>query len=428
VVKSKHSANLPTEKKTSSTMLDCSLLPDSVSELQLSPSPSEKMAPPAMELSQLPEELLQMISEKLEDCFDVIHARSVCGPWRSIFPFPSCLLRTSYSLPSSTKFPRRSRGSCTLEKFPMFLFRVRSPADVLPSEFFLEAVGQDMSADHMKLPNPIQCSVKVKMGESDPILMNIVDCQILPLGYQYRMVNYDPDSLATRFGGVAFLPLRGGKFVVLIGHSRNLLVFRSAEMRWMRLEGASEAQCKGIIAFRGRFYATFLNGDIFVIDPYTLIPTPLMPSPLTPSQPQRPSNYLFAICDDELFLVEKFNPFPEDEIIDLCRLALRVSVLDEKAGEWAVVTDMGDRVFFSGHYGNVSCSGKDLPDGCGLSKNSIVFTNFGGDVTYAYKYGVHTGREEDDLSFWRFFSENRVNFLKTYSVVTLRVEREAVDT
>ncbi|CAH2061191.1 unnamed protein product, partial [Thlaspi arvense] len=425
IVKSKQSPNFPTEKKTSSTMLDCSLLPDS-----LSPSSSAKMAKPAMELLQLPEELLQIIKDKLKDSFDVIHARSVCCPWRSIFPFPSCLLRTSYSLPSiAAKFPRKSRGSCTVEKFPMFVFRVRSPDNALPSEFFMGGVGQDKSEDHMKLPSSsIQCSVKVKMGECDPTFMNILDCQILPLGYQYRMVGYDPDSFSSSYRGVAFLPLRGGEFIVLMAYSLDLFVLRSAQMRWVRLQRASEAQCKGLVAFRGKFYATFINGDIFVIDPYSREATPLMPTPLMPlQQPLMSSKYLFAIGDDELFLVEKFNPFPEAEGLDFSRLALRVSVLDEKAGEWVVVTDLRDRLFFIGHYGNVSCSGKELPDGCGLSKNSIVYTSFGGDVTYAYKYGVHTGREEDDLSFWRFFRENSVNFLNTYSVVILRVERETVD-
>ncbi|CAN6806708.1 unnamed protein product [Brassica oleracea] len=33
------------------------------------------------EWSLLPEELLQIISKNLDDCFDVVHARSVCTLW-----------------------------------------------------------------------------------------------------------------------------------------------------------------------------------------------------------------------------------------------------------------------------------------------------------------------------------------------------------
>ncbi|KAF3551747.1 hypothetical protein DY000_02006188 [Brassica cretica] len=34
--------------------------------------------------SLLPEELLHIISKNLDECFDVVHARSVCTLWRSI--------------------------------------------------------------------------------------------------------------------------------------------------------------------------------------------------------------------------------------------------------------------------------------------------------------------------------------------------------
>lgn len=34
----------------------------------------------------LPEELLHIILMHMEDCFDVVHARSICNLWRSTFP------------------------------------------------------------------------------------------------------------------------------------------------------------------------------------------------------------------------------------------------------------------------------------------------------------------------------------------------------
>ena len=52
--------------------------------------------------SLLPEELLQIVTKNVENCFDVVHARSVCNSWQSTFPFPSCLLRPSYSLPQTS--------------------------------------------------------------------------------------------------------------------------------------------------------------------------------------------------------------------------------------------------------------------------------------------------------------------------------------
>ncbi|ESQ46479.1 hypothetical protein EUTSA_v10000460mg, partial [Eutrema salsugineum] len=351
-----------------------------VSKLHLSSSPSQPATKESVpDWSLLPEELLHIISEILEDCFDVIHARSVCRPWRSNFPFPSWLLRTRYSLPSFAKLPRKSKGLCTLEKFPMFLFRVRAPAAASTYEYYLGGINQDKSENNMELPSPpIQCTVKVKIGDSDPTLMNILDCQILPLGYQYRMVGWDPESLTRKFRCVAFLPLNregGGEEFVRI----------------------STAVCSDIVTFRGRFYVDFLNGDTFVFDPYCLEATPLMPSEIPNCGS---SNFLVPCGNDELFLVQKIIPrlMRNTDVLYFSRLTLTVSRLDEEACEWVEVSDLGNRVLFIGQLGNVSCSGNELPDGCGLSGNSVLTTYGPGNVTYSYRYGVETGREEDDLN------------------------------
>ncbi|KAG7567611.1 F-box domain [Arabidopsis thaliana x Arabidopsis arenosa] len=375
--------------------------------------------------SQLPVELLHLIPKNLEDedyCFDVVHARSVFRSWRSLFPFPSYLLRQSYSLPSFADFPLENKDLCTLKKVPLFLFRLRAPpaSAALLSKYFLGGIGRDESEDHMELQSPLQCSVKVKIRGSEPTLINILDYQIIPLGYQYRMIGSDHEKWIKYFRGVVFLPLNkegeGGEFVVLLNYSDILLVLTSAEMRWKRLTNVPDYQCMDLVTFRGRFYAAFLTGKIVVIDPYSLEVTPLMPL-----QPLRSSDHLIPSGNDELFLVEHFNPFPEADELDFSKLACRVSRLDEEAGKWVEVSDLGDRVLFIGHFGNVCCSAKELPDGCGVSGNSILFTNIG-NVTFAYKYGVQTGRAEDVFNTWRSSTQNRVTILSTSPVLALRLE------
>ncbi|CAH8263422.1 unnamed protein product, partial [Arabidopsis lyrata] len=147
-------------------------------------------------------------------------------------------------------------------------------------------------------------------------------------------------------------------------------------MKWKRLENVPYAICSDLVTFRGRFYASFLSRNTFLIDPYSLEVTLLMPSP------QKPLNYRVAFGNDELFLVEV--TIPNFDVIDFSRFTCIVSRLDEEGGKWVEVTDLGNHVFFIGHFGNVSCSAKELPDGCGLSGNSILFTN---EPIYAYKYG-----------------------------------------
>ncbi|EOA26307.1 hypothetical protein CARUB_v10024828mg, partial [Capsella rubella] len=158
--------------------------------------------------------------------------------------------------------------------------------------------------------------------------MNMLDCQIFSLGHQYRVIGRDPEAWLSSYQGVAFLPLNKerGEFVVIFNYSNDLVVLRNAS-------------CKDVLAFRGRFYAVFLNGDVFVIDPYSLVATPL-----NPAQPMRSVNYLVQSGNDELFLVEA--TIPEAEVIMFSRLTCRASRLDEEAGEWVVVSDFGDRILF----------------------------------------------------------------------------------
>ncbi|KAG2308252.1 hypothetical protein Bca52824_028000 [Brassica carinata] len=262
------------------------------------PLPTEKKASSMPDWPQLPEELLHIITEKLENCFNVIHARSVCSSWRSTFPFPHSLLRPCYSLPAFGDFPYVSKGSCTLVKVPLFLFRVQTPA-ASPSEYLLGGIGRDESVDHMEFQYPIQFSVKIPGSELT--VLKIHNSQVFALGHHYRIMGWDPESWTTNYKGVAFLPLNkeGGEFVMLLNYTRDLLVLRSSDMRWMRLKETSNASCCHLVAFRGRFYATLINGDLFIFDPCSLKRTPF-----TPSLPLRSSKYLVQANDDELLLVK----------------------------------------------------------------------------------------------------------------------------
>ncbi|CDY54221.1 BnaA04g28250D [Brassica napus] len=205
--------------------------------------------------------------------------------------------------------------------------------------------------------------------------MKMNDCQILPLGHQYRMIGCN----AKEYINVVVLPLNqegggGGDFVVLLNFTKVLLVYRSTEMRWRRLhtQPFTTATCEELFTFRGKFYAIFISGDFFAFDPHFLGLTTLKPLEL----PNCGScNDLVQSGDDELFLVETIIP-RNDDVLSFNRLTLRVCRLDVEAGQWVVVTDIGDRVFIIGEFGSVSCSAKEFPEGCGVSGNSILYTLF----------------------------------------------------
>ncbi|RID66296.1 hypothetical protein BRARA_D01452 [Brassica rapa] len=370
--------------------------------------------------SRLPEELLHIISENVEDCFDIVHARSVSNSWRSTFSFPCMLRRQSYSLPSFVNFPSESKGLCTLEKIPLFLFRVQTPPPASASEYLLGGIGRDESEDLTELPSPVQCSVKVKIPGYEPTLMNMRDGQIFPLGHQYRISCDSKD-----YRSVAFLQLNQEgreEFIVLLGFSSFFLRLRSSEMKWKLVMGFRTPLSDDIVTFRRRFYVTVRDTSLtkiytFRIDPFSLRMTRLMPLNNVGSL-----KYLVPCGnDDELFMVEKFLSF-YNNVIDFSRFTCKVSRLHEESDLWVEVSDLGDRVLFIRQQGNVSCSAKELPDGCGVSGNSILFTNELDNGTYVYKYGVDTGRGEDDINCWNFSGENRVTILSTSPVVSFRVE------
>ncbi|EFH56826.1 hypothetical protein ARALYDRAFT_900943 [Arabidopsis lyrata subsp. lyrata] len=221
-----------------------------------------------------------------------------------------------------------------------------------------------------QLSDALQCLVKVKIPASVPK-------KIIPLGHKYRMIGWE-------YNRVAFLRLdkegKRGEFVVLLKYSFGLLVLKSAEMRWKQLENVPNARCFDIVTFRGRFYAHFLSGKFFVIDPYSLEVTLLLPSP---QESERGLQSLVPYGKDELFLVEVI--IPEDRVIDLSRLTRIVRRLDEEAGKWVEVSDLGDCVLL---LGNLSCSAKEFPHGFGLTKNAVLFTDKSGHAFLYYKRNV----------------------------------------
>ncbi|KAJ0232450.1 hypothetical protein HA466_0290920 [Hirschfeldia incana] len=362
--------------------------------------------------TKLPEELLQTINGKL-NCFDVVHAHSVSTKWRSAFPYPASLLRSSYSLPT---YPVEKDGLCSLEKIPFVLVIVPTPTDdESASEFSMGLVGRDESADYMEAPSPLQCSLRMKMNKSDPKWMNVIGSQILSLGHRYRMVCWDPNGLRTTHRNAAILPLsregeRGrGEFVVLRSYYGILLVLTSAIRKWVRFPGVRSSSCTGLVTFRGRFYASFSNEGIYVIHPYSLVAVPLM----MPPNFTHGSNHLITAGDDELFLVNKNTSITRRVT---CRVGKLVGL------EWVEVDELGDRVLFVAKDANVCCSANQLPDGCGVTGDSVLFTKRAGEDTYFYKYGPPEVPNENVVGEWRSSKESRVRFLDSQQAFAFRVE------
>lgn len=137
----------------------------------------------------------------------------------------------------------------------MFLFKIHNPTSSV-SEYLLGGIVRDEPGDHVEQPpSPLQCSVNLKMPYTN--LINVLECQILYLGHQYRIkhstnISRDFQGPISAYGGVASLPLNkegGEDFMVLLNDIEGLMMLTSAEMRWRRLKNVPSVTCVDLCNF-----------------------------------------------------------------------------------------------------------------------------------------------------------------------------------
>lgn len=133
--------------------------------------------------SLLPKDLLELISGRSQTCFEIVHFRSVCSSWRSAIPRPSYRIGLGLNslLPVFNHKPRfEGHMQCILKKIPVFLFRFQTP---FGTDFLLIEVTDGESGEQI-LMCPFQNSA---WRYKDVTTLNTLNCQIIPLGYYYKV-------------------------------------------------------------------------------------------------------------------------------------------------------------------------------------------------------------------------------------------------
>ncbi|KAJ4876834.1 putative F-box protein [Raphanus sativus] len=168
----------------------------------------------------------------------------------------------------------------------------------------------------------------------------------------------------TFFERVAFLPFDGRDFTLVAGVLDTLMMYRSREERWIKIECPFRSY-QDMVSFKGKFYVVDKSGRgrVFVIEPSLEVSE-------IPSVTQSHECYwerLVVSGDDELLLVQRFTP-GEDHM----HTWFRIFRLEEKEGQrrWVRVTDLEERVVFLGINWNFCYSAKEVP---GMKGNCVMF-------------------------------------------------------
>ncbi|CAH8361917.1 unnamed protein product [Eruca vesicaria subsp. sativa] len=318
--------------------------------------------------SLLPKDLLELINGRFETCFEAVHLRSVCSLWRSAIPRRSYKqsLSVDYLLPIFSDNPRfRGDKNCILKKIPNFLLRYQTP---FGADCLIVGISESIY-DKQKLVSSLP---GFGFTSEYGMVLNTLSSQIIPLDHHY-VIKFNATTtiryitMRRDFSErVAFLSEDGGDFTVVAGVLDTLMMYRSSEERWIKIEGQFRSY-QDMVSFKGRFYVVDKSGRgrVFVIEPSLEVSE-------IRSVTQAHECYWEALVvsgDAELLLVQRFTPrgYHDENMHTWFRL-FKLEEGDQR--RWVRVSDLEERVVFLGINRNFCYSAKEIP---GVKGNCVMF-------------------------------------------------------
>ncbi|XP_009112500.1 putative F-box protein At2g16290 [Brassica rapa] len=425
--------------------------------------------------SLLPKDLLELISGRSQTCFEIVHFRSVCSSWRSAIPRPSYRLGLGLNslLTVFNHEPRfESHTQCILKRIAVFLFRFQTP---FGTDFLLIEVTDGKSGEQI-LMSPFQNSAwrykdvttlntlnsqiiplgyyyKINFyaittirhrtrsesytkrvaflpldGKEFAVVAGVLGDLMMYrscdkgwtklMGFSYKVFFsfFRPSRSRTEryTNRVAFLPLDGKEFAVVAGVFGDLMMYRSCDKGWTKLEGHAYGD---MVSFKGKFYVVDMSGQghVFVIEPSFEI---------TEIQAVTLSHEIYeerlVVSGDELFLVQRFtlgmdcNEY-EHSWFRLFRLE------EDGQRRWVRINDIKDRVVVLGWDWSLCCSAKELP---GMKGNSVVFNEERNNHhERIFVFDLKTMKTSNAFTEWRgyMFGENQESLLSC-GILTHRIQ------
>ncbi|PNX77770.1 F-box protein [Trifolium pratense] len=357
----------------------------------------------AADWSELPTDLLNLISECIDNEIDLIRFRSICSTWRSssipnhhtnILPFKFPLLkyvRSSDSVSdddvsdSIDDYEFSDSININDTKFPFSYLSKRSIFLIKP---------QQQQQDQTLILRPWLVRItqnstgKTKIFQPDTVfdslfpsfhysnMLDFNELSVLHIGTNFFIDNDDftfPDQCYDYLNPDTVLAVtcHGKKPLVLAALcfvTHRPLLFRGLDEIWTPI--SLSTFYGDICVFKGRIYAVNLFGRTVVVGPESSVQ--LVAQPIVSGVTQK----LLVESEGKLLLVNMCESYPDFFGIDLFELDekenkwVRLMDFDEKKNEWVKLKDIGDRVLFLAS----GCSFSAYASELGLPKgNCVVF-------------------------------------------------------
>ncbi|KAD7478898.1 hypothetical protein E3N88_02034 [Mikania micrantha] len=221
--------------------------------------------------SQLPRELLDVISTHLISDTDILRFRSVCTSWRSsIQPLTSRFPILPYAGISDTTW------GFYLSKRTIFRVGLPDPDPKQTHVPWLIKVERD-NPQKTHLMNPLTGSESIPLLPNFPRSLSLLNFRVTELGQEYALqyISYRPnansigDSVTLYMEKVAFCSSGVDGFVLLTIHvSGKLALLKNGDVKWNIINDLPSPY-DDVIFFDGQFYAVDNTGRTVVVDPET---------------------------------------------------------------------------------------------------------------------------------------------------------------
>ncbi|KAF3682240.1 putative receptor-like cytosolic serine/threonine-protein kinase RBK1-like [Capsicum annuum] len=356
------------------------------------------------EWSQLPRELVELISKHLPTEADFLRFRSVCSSWRSSLPskpYPSSLSR--FPILPNDGIAENSWGF-KLSKSPIFLLRSPTSSD---NHGWIIKLDRRETPQRMRLLNPLSRSHFKPVPANFPKNLDSSQYPLLELCQEYTLqfIKYRPRANSIADAGNLYMEkvavrLEVNGFVLLTIHvSGKLVMFRSGDTKWSIVDESS-LPYDDVIMKDGIFYAVDNTGRGVLVKLSCGSPPEL--EVVANSVFGGDKKFLVESCGDLLMVDKYLSIGPEDDFgynenvefyeefdcfMSERTVRFKVYKLDGEMQRWVEVNSLEDRMLFVGDNCTFSALVSQLGSGC--KGNCILFS----DQFFC--------SENDNVGFWK---------------------------
>ncbi|EFH50421.1 hypothetical protein ARALYDRAFT_910422 [Arabidopsis lyrata subsp. lyrata] len=348
--------------------------------------------------SELPLEIIHMISVRIDNPFDLIHYRSVCSSWRS-----SSLL-TFRPVPSlRCPVPPDAGGDdCYISRSRVYLIKSLSS---VPFQFWLFKLLEEENG--LALHILFSRRTFSVWGCSYPSLsLDLLNSQVIELAQEHvacytSWCDLFDDDFANKEGkSIGFMQLdaENKEFIILRRLSiQGLGMYRSFDKCWTEIEIEPDRFLEAVASYNGLFYAIDSTGVMIVVKPSLEVNSFHRSRPCDKTRKR-----WLAKLEEKLLLVEICTE-SQKEYLTPKLLAekgwFEISELDEKRNDWIQVEDVGGHVLFLDCHCSFSCLPTQIP---GFRPNSIIFECLYGSYRHkdfqVFEFGEQGIRSFEDIS------------------------------